>query len=221
MVPKAAKRAVVRWIAAAALLAVAIGWGALARLVEAGPARRSPVSYRSKSRVNYADSTRGPLKPVQKLQLSVSATAAYDSTDHLWTYSYSVHNTASSQNVLDAFAVRPLGRPIRVVSPPHWVAFYGFDGDSEAVAWSVKDVGPAPPGWNGLDSFVGPHHPRPGQTVSGFRILTRGAPVRMSFYAQGFDTLPAGGELEIPSPPTMFQEGVVGTTIGPGPGDSP
>jgi hypothetical protein len=105
--------------------------------------------------------------------------------------------------------------PVSIVSPPHWIGFYGSDGDSAAVVWSVKDVGPPPANWSGLDSYVGPYHLQPGQTLAGFRIISRQPPAAIPFYAVGFDTLAGGGEEGRESPRSIVQEGLTGNTIGP------
>lgn len=123
----------------------------------------------------------------------------------------------SRMRTLDQFAVRPVRNVIAVISPPHWIGFKGSDDDSDAVVWSVKDAGPEPSGWDGMDLYLGPYNPRPGQLVSGFKIVALQSPTTVSFYAQAFDTLPTRGEDALPSPPTIFQRGVVGATLGPGP----
>jgi hypothetical protein len=92
---------------------------------------------------------------------------------------------------------------------------YGTEGESTAVGWSVVDAGPAPAGWNGAQLFQGPYDPIPGQTVGGFTIVSRQAPASLRFYAQGFDTLQTGGEEGVESAPSVFAEGVTGSTIGP------
>ena len=171
----------------------------------------------STSRVLYADSTLDSLRPVQRIVISVQATASQDSKTGLWTYAYTLSNDARSRNALETFAIRPVPRPIRILSPAHWMGSFGSEGDSAAVAWSVVDAGPEPPGWNGVQLYLGPYHPRPGSTVSGFTILSTQGPTNLRFFAQGFDTLQTGGEEDIESPPTIFEEGVAGETIGPAP----
>ena len=169
----------------------------------------------SESRVLYADSILAPMRPTQALQISVSASSTYDPNTTYWTYTYSVTNDASSTNVLERFALTPMWTPVSVESPPHWIGFFGSDGDSAAVVWSVKDVGPPPANWSGLDSYIGPYHVGPGQTLAGFKIVSRQPPAAMPFYATGFDTLPGGGEEGRESPPAIFEEGITGSTIGP------
>lgn len=181
------------------------------------PTSDLPRIKKSVSRVLYADSTSDSLRPVQRIVISVRATATQDPRTELWTYAYTLSNDARSPNVLDAFAVRPVSKPVQVIAPPHWMGFHDYEGDSTAVVWGVVEVGPEPPGWNGLDSYVGPYHPRPGATVSGFKIVSSKGPSFLSFFAQAFDTLPSGGEEGRESPPTMFEEGVTGETIGPAP----
>jgi hypothetical protein len=132
-----------------------------------------------------------------------------------WTYSYSVINEPSSQNALETFVLRPMWKPVQIVAPAHWMGSYGSEGDSAAVAWSVVDFGPDPQGWNGVQLYQGPYHPTPGQTATGFKIVSRQPPANLTFYAQGFDTLQTGGEEDVASAPGVFEEGVTGTTIGP------
>jgi hypothetical protein len=176
-----------------------------------------PYSKTSISRVLKADSTLDSLRPVQRIVVSVQATATQDPKTRLWTYAYSLSNDAKSRNALETFAVRPVRKPIQVVSPPHWMGSFGSEGDSTAVAWSVVDAGPEPLGWNGAQLYLGPYHPQPGSTVAGFAIVSRQGPTELQFFAQGFDTLQTGGEEDVESSPTMFEEGVCGETIGPGP----
>lgn len=169
----------------------------------------------STSRVLYADSVISPLHPVQNIVITVEATATHDPDTGFWTYSYSVLNEPSSQNALETFLVRPVLKPVRFLSPEHWMGSYGSEGDSTAVAWSVVDAGPDRPGWNGVQLYQGPYDPSPGQLTTGFSIVSRQPPTIVSFYAQGFDTLQWGGEEDVLSAPSIFQEGVTGTTIGP------
>jgi hypothetical protein len=183
----------------------------------AAPGSREAGSMTSRSHVIHADSTRVPLRPVQRIALTVSATATYDVASGLWSYAYSVTNDPASENALETFAVTPVPGPERIVSPPHWMGSYGSEGDSTAIAWSVVDYGPDPPNWNGVQLYQGPYHPRPGQTTSGFGIVSARPPAAVRFYAQGFDTLQVAGEDEyVESAPGVFQEGVTGETIGPG-----
>jgi hypothetical protein len=167
----------------------------------------------STSHVLYGDSVPMPLHPVQRIVITVEATAIQDPGTGLWTYSYTVTNESSSQNALGPFLVRPISKPVSIRSPEHWMASYGFEGDSTAVAWSVVDAGPAPPSWDGMQLYQGPYDPTPGHSTSGFSIVSRQPPTIISFYAQGYDTL-QWGEDEL-SAPGIFQEGVTGTTIGP------
>lgn len=169
----------------------------------------------STSRVLYADSVLGPLHPAQDIVITVEATATQDPGKGFWTYSYTVMNEPISQNALETFLVRPMWKPERILSPAHWMGSYGSEGDSTAVAWHVVDFGPDPPGWDGVQLYQGPYHPTPGQSTSGFSIVSRQPPTIISFYAQGFDTLQWGGEEDVLSAPGIFEEGVTGTTIGP------
>src|SRR6267143_775160 len=195
------------------LTAVVTGLGVLVVLTCSGETRHEHgqrASRVSGSRILYADSALTPLSPVQAIQITVSSSAAYDSTNRHWTYTYAVTNEATSANSLDRFAVRPVQHILSVIAPPHWVGFIGSDDDSDAVVWSVKDLGPEPPGWGGMDLYLGPYHTRPGQSVSGFKIVAVQSPATVSFYAQAFDTLPTGGEDELPPPLTIVERGVTG-----------
>ncbi len=207
-----------------ALGALVLALVCVADTLRPGASRSTMTSARS--RVLHAAPV-FTLSATQALQITVNAAASYDSTTRYWTYSYSVTNDPTSQKVLETFGVSPIPRPVNVGSPAHWLGSYGSDGDSVAVVWGVKDAGPAPPDWNGLNVYVSPYNTQPGQTTSGFKIISRQPPTNVTFYAQGFDTLQWGGEEEQPSPPTFFQRGVAGTTTGPdinslvGVGDGP
>lgn len=170
----------------------------------------------SRSRVLRADTLLAPLRPVQSIVLTVTATASYDSVTKWWTYYYTVLNEPTSQNALETFAIRPLWKPVQIVAPLHWSGSYGSEGDSVAVAWSVTDFGPDPPGWNGVQLYAGPYHPQPGQSTSGFSVVSRQGPASIQYFAQGFDTLQVASEEEgVDSSPSTFDSGVTGTTIGP------
>lgn len=169
----------------------------------------------SRSSVLHSDPRLAALNPVQSIVITVNASATFDASSNLWTYSYEVVNEVASANALETFALRPMHRPVSIGSPQHWLGTYGTEGDSTAVGWSVIDYGLAPPSWDGAQLFLGPYHPAPGQATSGFSIVSRQGPSTLSFYAQGFDTLQTGGEDGVESAPTVFAEGVTGNTIGP------
>jgi hypothetical protein len=181
----------------------------------AGRDTHTPLTKISTSHVLYGDSVPTPLHPVQRIVITVEATAIQDPGTGLWTYSYTVTNEPSSQNALETFLLRPVPKPVRFLSPAHWMGLYDFEGDSTALAWSVVDAGPDRPGWDGMQLYQGPYDPIPGQSTTGFSIVSRQPPTIISFYAQGYDTLQWGGEEDVLSAPGIFQEGVTGTTIGP------
>ena len=168
----------------------------------------------------------GPVVVLLAASIEASATAVvasvesawrYDPGTRLYTYSYRVTNAAASPNHVRTLLLRPTARPLVCTAPPGWRCFRGWMGDSTAVAWAVIDPGPEPPNWNHLP-FVGPTHVAPGETQSGFRLISDRAPDSTAqFVAQGFDTIPGGAHSYTPPPlnPTIWEEGWVGSAIVP------
>jgi hypothetical protein len=181
-------------------------------------ALREPLFSSARATVLYADSVLGPFKATQAVRVTVTASATFDPGSGNYTYSYTVKNEVSSQNLLESFSLTPVPVPVSFGTPLHWTGGYGYQGNPNAMGWEVtdNDTGPLPPGDTG-DVYPSAFNPSPGQTVTGFTLVTPLAPDMVSFYAQGFDTLLAGGENlgdEDPQP-TTYQEGVHGTITGP------
>jgi hypothetical protein len=133
------------------------------------PESRETRTTVTRSHVTYVDSTLGSLRPVQHIVLTVRATATYDVAAGLWNYTYSVTNEPVSGNALETFAVTPLGKPERIVSPPHWMGSFGSEGDSTAVAWSVWTWGRPPQGGTALNYSKDHITPRPGRPFTDSR----------------------------------------------------
>lgn len=180
-------------------------------------APRQTQTFRSSSRIVSGDSQLSRTAK-QSVVLSVQASATGTSTqDSLYEYSYSLTNEPTSTNHLAYFGIRPIKKPVTIASPPGWVAVHGFEGDSTTVVWAVVAESPPPAGWKGNDVYVTPFHPAPGQTVTGFKIRSHQPPINtLSFYAEGFDTIPEGAHkgLNI-TIPTLYQSGVTGPILGP------
>ena len=169
-------------------------------------------------RISAADSVLGALANVQHLRVRVEASVDYDSLGRLYHYVYTVFNEAASDSTLDTFVLRPVPAGPRLESPKHWSASCcSWEGAPGAVAWTVIglenesiSVGVAERGQ--IERSVA--NPRPGEAVSGFRLVSHAPPTNIRFYAQQFDTLPAG-EGDERAAATIFDYGVQGQIVGP------
>jgi hypothetical protein len=168
----------------------------------------------SRSRPLSADSVRSPK---QAVDLVVSARVSFKPSTGVHTYYYEVRNELTSENALDLFLVTKVDSPITISYPPHWGAFDRFDGDSSVVVWFIADVGPPPTDWRGNDVYIGPFHPQPGDSVSGFSFTSLWPPEATArFYAEGFDTIPGGGHTgPYVRPKAFWEDAVTGPTLGP------
>jgi hypothetical protein len=197
-------------------LSVAVALALVALTGAALLAQRPPIFETARSRVIFADSTLGPLRATQQIQVTVEGSASFDSTTGRYTYSYDLTNEPTSANVVARFGLTAISpAPVSVISPAHWESSYGFDGVAHALVWSMTDLGPPPANWDSADVYISPFHLQPGHTASGFKLETPVAPAMVPFFAQGFDTITGGGESGGPLPPTLFEDSVTGTIIGP------
>jgi hypothetical protein len=179
-----------------------------------GPATVEQLPLASEARVVYADHL---LKISAALAVVVQVRGSWDrdpDTD-AYRYTYTLVNDPSSSNTIRDFALAPVPAPLRVDLPSHWDYFYGYEDRDDALLLTVTDAGAAPAGWDSVNVYPSPFDLQPGDSVT-FSVVSPLAPAMITYYAQGFNTLPTDGESEGPDPPTIFQNSVTGSVVGPG-----
>jgi flagellar hook capping protein FlgD len=178
---------------------------------------RTPIgtdATQGTSHILYADSILSAPKTIQAIQVTVQASSSYNGVTGKYTYTYTVTNEASSTGALETFGLGPVPVSSTLGSPPHWRGGVGWEGDSTLAGWSVSDNDtlPLPPTDTGND-YPSPYDLQPGQTLGGFTVTSSKPPTTIQFYAQAFDTIPAGDDDT--GPPKLSQEGVTGSILGP------
>jgi hypothetical protein len=181
-------------------------------------ATKDTTNVEAEIRITRADTVLGAVANPQRLRVRVEARVDYDSLGRLYYYVYTVYNDATSDSTLDTFALRPIPAGSRIESPKDWTASCcSWEGVPSAVAWTVigREGEFAPVGFAERAPMArSVANPRPGEAVSGFRLVTRAPPANIRFYAEQFDTLRAG-EGDALTPTTIFDHGVQGTIVGP------
>jgi hypothetical protein len=159
--------------------------------------------------------------PKTDMDLTVTCTASYDSLSALYTYSYTIENSAHSGSALKVFGIYPMKYQTLIESPDHWTGFDRWQEKLDAVVWRVYDnVGTHPTDSTAYYELPqSPYCVAPGQSLSGFVLVSRQPPGTVTWYAQAYDTL-ASIEADptegiIPNANTLFQLNVSGTTQGP------
>ena len=191
-----------------------------------GPGVAGSVFASREPKLVGGESVLAPTPPKQDINVTVSLVVTFDPGTQIYTFTYTVENRNNSGNALDAFGVGPVPPPVQVAAPTHWKGFFGWEDRSDAVVWTVWDGGGVVVPSDTLQTVnitVGPYHPQPGTTVSGFVIKSRQPPLpagsTLTWYAQGFDTLIAVGEEPedgvIPSSETLWIQSVQGQIGGP------
>lgn len=166
------------------------------------------------SHVLYADTVLQEAKAIQDLQVTVQASATFDNATGKYTYTYTITNETSSTGDLHTFGLGPLPALTALESPPHWDGGLGWEGDSTLAGWTVvdNDTTALPPTDTG-NIYPSPFDLQPGHTLTGFTVISYKPPTTIQFYAQAFDTLPAGDD-DV-GPPALSEEGVTGSILGP------
>jgi len=149
-------------------------------------------------------------------------------TPSQYTYTYQVTSERSSGVGVNVFGIAPVPPPDSMSAPDQWMGGYGYEEKDNAAVWACVDTLTEPPAGHedGFD-YSSPYEIQPGETKV-FVLVSRHPPTRsVSFYAQGFDSLPevgtyldegdTGGQ---PVPvryayPSLFRVGVTGSAIGP------
>jgi hypothetical protein len=196
---------------------LALGAVLTVALATMAPAARGPIQPRGitgLARIVYADSILG-FDATTAIVPHVSGNAVKDTATGLWHYSYTLRNDPASDNAIRYFAVSPIpGRPASVLAPAHWTGYYGFDADSNAVAWTTADAQDPPVGWDSLSTYPSIYDVQPGDSVSFSFVHTLG-PVMVTYFVQGFFYPDTSAESTGPVNPSIFSSSVTGSVIGP------
>jgi len=142
----------------------------------------------------------------------VNGQATWDPETSSWTYMYTVKNDIASPNAIMRFALAPVLEPQSIVAPTHWYQHYGYAEREDAAVWTVVDRGPPPVEDDSISVYPSPFDIQPGDSVSSFSIVSPHGPGWITYFVQGYYDLPLFGE---PSPPSLFNNSVTGTVVGP------
>jgi hypothetical protein len=162
--------------------------------------------------------------PTTSIDPVVTAKVTYDKASKVFTYSYSVNNSAGSQLPIDEFDLALPTQPNTSSSPDQWRGH--FSGRQSIFIWSTSAlkpgaVAPAP----GLLPPAG-YSIKPGEKLSGFSIKSSQPPGAQQFFSSGEfqpaivaptntedEPLPDCPGIDIVNP--RIQTLVTGLTIGP------
>lgn len=192
-------------IAACAALALAV----YPSLIGAGTGARSAAILRADSVLSLAPNR-------SNVAVYVVADTSFDPQTGFFTYMYTVTNDQGALNSVHAFGIAPAPFPYEATAPPEWGTFYGWDEKDDAIVWAVTDTLTPPPPGHGENLYPSPFAIQAGETKIGFSFKSAVPPGtfgNVSFYAEGFDTIPG---MQVTPYPTLFQDGVSGPTLGPG-----
>jgi hypothetical protein len=165
-------------------------------------------------------------EPGNRISISVSFTTTFNAASGLYTYTYSVTNSASSTQEAWLFALDLSGDAAETVtnpiSPNGWTFMKHPMGPM--VSWAATEVDAVPIGFVDDGSILpSPHQIKPGQTFGGFSFQSPRPPVTVKYYAQGFTQLPQavdeGDLLESGAPKDFTHDSIVGIAQGPSPTD--
>jgi hypothetical protein len=137
-----------------------------------------------------------PPQPGNQLSVKVTASVTQDTTG-LYTYNYSVSNSASSiQNawfIVAQLAGDAAQSIVNPQSPTGWTFMKSPNGPT--VSWAATDPGTVSD--NGPDDGSVPPSPyeiQPGQSLAGFSFQSAKPPTAIRIYVQGFAPIPAAGD---------------------------
>ena len=157
----------------------------------------------------------------QAVSVNVLARATYHPNLRAWTYTYAVSSDPESRNDVDYFAIAPITALLKVDAPAHWVhLFYPYQQGDSGVVWAAVDVGRLPSGCVDTRNIPPSEYAiHPGDSLV-FSLTSHAPPFpgprRVTWFAQGFDTLPdAEKEIEDVPGEMVFADAVTGTAIGP------
>lgn len=161
-----------------------------------------------------------PPTPANQLSVTVNPTVTYDSTAGLYTYAYTLTNSASSVQPAWLFALQLNGAATSSTSPTGWSSV--VHDDEPLISWAATDVGTLPSDY--VDTGNIPPSPfviAPGAVLGGFQLVSPDPPGTVTFFAQGdtlltqvgtdLDDLPQEGQ-EVPP---LTADSFSGSTTGP------
>lgn len=161
-----------------------------------------------------------PPTPANQLSVTVNPTVTYDSTAGLYTYTYTLTNSASSVQPAWLFALQLNGAATSSTSPTGWSSV--VHDDEPLISWAATDVGTLPADY--VDTGNIPPSPfviAPGAALGGFQLVSPDPPGTVTFFAQGdtlltqvgtdLDDLPQEGQ-EVPP---LTADSFSGSTSGP------
>jgi len=181
----------------------------------AGKLDKVPQGLVGNARIVFADSVLR-LDAATALTPYVTGVADRDPATHAWRYTYRVRNDAASTNSIRFFAVGPVTRaPLGITAPAHWMGTRGFDADTSAVVWGVVDAQNPPANWDSVSNYPSIYNIQPGDSAT-FVMVNTLAPVMVNYYVQGFFYGDTTAESENADDPTVFQNSITGTVLGPG-----
>jgi len=165
-----------------------------------------------------------PFTPANQLTVQVSTSVTYSASTGLYTYDYTIANTAASQQAAWMFALQVNGAGDSPSGPTGWT-FLQHD-DRPLVSWAATETGPLPPDYID-DGNIPPsvYTIAPGATLTGFRFVSPNPPGNVPYFVQGETRLPQVAEdigdlpLEGEEIPDFTDDSVTGTTVGPVPID--
>lgn len=130
-----------------------------------------------------------------QLSVQVEPQVTQDPNTGIYTYSYTLSNSAGSIQEMWLFAVElaPGTAILGATAPSGW-QFAAHD-DQPLVSWAAVEVPTLPADYVDDGNVVpSPFNLKPGETKGGFSFQTFAAPLTGKFYAQGFKKLPQVSE---------------------------
>jgi len=126
-----------------------------------------------------------------QLTAFVTVNISQDTNTHLYTYRYTVENSASSLQGLESFIVDVAEDTeiIEAIAPSGWN--FGLHEGHRQFGWSAVDIdeGDIPANWD-KNLIPSSYQIKPGESLAGFVIKTFSEPKEGRFYAKGFTRLP-------------------------------
>jgi hypothetical protein len=161
--------------------------------------------------------------PPNQLTATVTSNVTFDPETQLFTYTYSVFNSAKSAQEINSFHL-DFTPPVQNFSnPAGWT--HGIFKRRSILGWAATAPVPLPPGTedNG-DVPAGIAQIKPGQSLAGFSFQSPKPPGSVKYFLTGFVEIPAqhdeaGAETLVEQCPqsvgNLLDLAVVGTTEGP------
>jgi hypothetical protein len=161
--------------------------------------------------------------PPNQLTATVTSNVTFDSGTQLFTYTYSVSNSAKSAQEIDSFNL-DFTPPVQNFSNPSGWTHAIFKRRS-TLGWAATDPVPLPPGTEDNSEVpAGIAQIKPGQSLGGFSFQSPKPPGPVKYFVSGFVEIPPqddeeGAETLVEQCPqsvgNLLDLAVVGTTQGP------